>query len=99
MKIITGFKVRRFILAAAFFAGLGFGSKVLADVSFLVDLNSKTETEIGTRDDIYDYAFDINDAGEVVGSSAPGGGWPHAFITGPNGTGVRDLGTLGGNDS
>ena len=41
----------------------------------------------------------INDAGQVVGSSYcedGSGGAYHAFITGPDGMGMRDLGTLGG---
>jgi probable HAF family extracellular repeat protein len=40
------------------------------------------------------FANGINDAGQVVGGSNG-----HAFITGPNGTGMRDLGTLGGDGS
>ena len=50
MKIIRGFKVRGFILAAAFSAGLGFATSASAQVqhSYLVDLNSKTVTDIGT---------------------------------------------------
>ena len=38
----------------------------------------------------------INDAGEVVGHSFVSRGNFHAFITGPNGVGMRSLGTLGG---
>ena len=55
MKITRGFKVRGFILAAAFFAGLGFGTSASAQVghSYLVDLNSKTVTEIGTLGGTY----------------------------------------------
>ncbi len=47
----------------------------------------------------------INDSGQVTGSfntSVPpifSSGLNHAFITGPNGIGMRDLGTLGGEDS
>ena len=41
----------------------------------------------------------INDAGQVVGYSDTAGGVSHAFITGPDGMGMRDLGTLGGNYS
>ena len=44
------------------------------------------------------YAFGINDAGQVVGRSFTAGGAHHAFITGPDGMGMRDLGTLGGTD-
>jgi probable HAF family extracellular repeat protein len=100
MKIIRGFKVRGFILAAAFSAGLGFATSASAQVpnrvSYLVDLNSKTVTELGTLGGTYSEAFGINDAGQVVGRSDTAGGVYHAFITGPDGIGMRDLGTLGG---
>jgi probable HAF family extracellular repeat protein len=99
MKIIRGFKVRGFILAAAFSAGLGFAPSASAQVhSYLVDLNSKTVTDIGTFGDSTD-ARGINDAGRVAGSSGTGavfGGFFHPFITGPDGMGMRDLGNLGG---
>ena len=71
MKITPGFKVRGFILAAAFSAGLGFGTSASAQVlhSYLVDLNSKTVTDIGDLGSSIDFtrAFGINDAGQVVG--------------------------------
>ena len=35
----------------------------------------------------------------MAGVYTAGGFAAHAFITGPNGMGMRDLGTLGGNDS
>jgi probable HAF family extracellular repeat protein len=42
-------------------------------------------------------ASDINDSGQVVGSTdTPPGFSFHAFITGANGLGMKDLGTLGG---
>ena len=44
----------------------------------------------------YSYAYGINDAGQVVGYSDTAAGDDHAFITGPNGVGMTDLGTLGG---
>src|SRR3954447_14656730 len=98
MKIIRGFKVRGFILAAAFSAGLGFGTSASAQVthSYVVDLSSKTVTDIGDLGGNSSYASGINDAGQVVGYSYTAGGTAHAFITGPNGMGMRDLGTLGG---
>jgi probable HAF family extracellular repeat protein len=37
----------------------------------------------------------INDAGQVAGTSQTAAGADHAFITGPNGVGMTDLGTLG----
>jgi probable HAF family extracellular repeat protein len=100
MKIIRGSKVRGFILAAAFSAGLGFATSASAQVrSYLVDLNSKTVTDIGSLGGSYSDARGINDAGQVVGQSDTAGGARHAFITGPDGMGMRDLGTLGGADS
>ncbi|MBS0497529.1 MAG: PEP-CTERM sorting domain-containing protein [Proteobacteria bacterium] len=43
----------------------------------------------------YSTAYSINDAGQVAGvSSIPGSASQHAFITGPNGVGMTDLGTL-----
>ena len=44
-------------------------------------------------------ASGINDAGQVVGWSDTAGGDQHAFITGSNGMGMRDLGDLGGKNS
>ena len=41
----------------------------------------------------------MNDAGQVVEYSYTAADQPHAFITGPNGLGMTDLGTLGGNES
>jgi probable HAF family extracellular repeat protein len=101
MKIIPGFKAPGFILAAAFLAGLGFGTSASAQEGpyLLIDLNSKTVTDLGTLGATDSRAFGINNAGQVVGWSVPAGGTPRAFITGPNGTGTRDLGTLGGSYS
>jgi probable HAF family extracellular repeat protein len=42
----------------------------------------------------------INTSGQVTGSSVmPGGDYNHAFVTGPNGETVTDLGTLPGDDN
>jgi probable HAF family extracellular repeat protein len=89
MKITPGVKVHGFILAAVFSAGLGFATSASAQW-YLFDLNSKTVTNIGGQ------ASGINESGQVVGNAATTAGAQHAFITGPNGMGMRDLGTLGG---
>ena len=39
-------------------------------------------------------AVGITDAGQVVGGFTTAGGAQHAFITGPDGMGMRDLGAL-----
>lgn len=46
--------------------------------------------------DSYSSVDSINNRGEVVGSFSLGGIEYHAFMTGPNGVGITDLGTLGG---
>jgi probable HAF family extracellular repeat protein len=100
MKITPGFKVRGFILAAAFITGFGLGTSAFAQLqhSYLIDLNSKTATEFGALGDAPNSrgANAINDAGQVLGGFVADDGTRHAFITGPDGIGMRDLGTLGG---
>src|SRR4051812_8137061 len=101
MEIIRGFKVRGFILAAAFSAGLGFATGASAQQqlhSYLIDLDSKTATDIGTLGGTYTRASDINDAGQIVGdSTSAGDSYTYLpFITGPNGMGMRNLGTFVG---
>ncbi len=97
MTLNRCFKFGNLILAAAFSAGLGFGLNASAqqtEHSYLIDLNSKTVTDLGDVD-----ARAINDIGQVAGGSRALSGAYHAFITGPNGKGIRDLGTLGGTNS
>ena len=56
--------------------------------------------DLGTLSgDNFSRAYDINEAGQVVGQSYMAGGDHRAFITGPNGVGMRDLGTLGSNNT
>jgi probable HAF family extracellular repeat protein len=52
---------------------------------------------LGTRVGAYSYANDLNDHGQVVGTSTTASGDPHAFLW-KRGT-MRDLGTLGGHES
>lgn len=79
------FKAKILILGAAWFTGLSLISPTFAN-SYIVDLNSKEVIDLG---DVF--ASAINDAGQVAGQKAG-----HAFITGQNGIGIRDIGTLGG---
>jgi hypothetical protein len=84
MKIIRGVKVRGFILAAAFSAGLGFATCASAQVrhSYFVDLNSKTVTDIGSLGGTDSWAFGINEAGRqafYLGSPLGFGALLHAL--------------------
>jgi probable HAF family extracellular repeat protein len=96
------FKIPSLILAAAVVAGFGFVFPASAQenfpVPYLVDLNTRQVTSLGTLGGYYSYASAINDSGQVVGYSYTAAG-ERAFITGPNGVGMTDLGTLGGDFS
>ena len=43
--------------------------------------------------------YAVNDSGQVAGSSSTAGGADHAFLSGPGGGALQDLGTLGGSFS
>jgi probable HAF family extracellular repeat protein len=77
-----------FIFTFTCYATLFFAPSALG--SYLLDLNSKQLTLIRGS------ARALNDAGQVVGTAPTSTGESHAFITGPDGQGMKDLGTLGG---
>lgn len=57
-------------------------------------------TDLGTLGGQLSRAYGINDSGQVIGYSFAGWGGPErAFITGPGGVGMTDLGTLDGHSS
>jgi probable HAF family extracellular repeat protein len=98
-EITPGLNFRGFILATVVFAGLGFGTSASAQYhSYLIDVNSKKVTDIGTLGGTgpndYSAPRGINNAGQVVGWSYTASGGQYAFITGPNGVGIMDLNSL-----
>ncbi len=103
MKNADSFKIPSLIFAAAVVAGSGFVFPASAqqEVPYIVDLNTRQVTSLGTLGGAFGFsnAYAINDSGQVAGSSVTGSGYSHAFITGPNGVGMSDLGTLGGDYS
>lgn len=69
---------------------------------FVTGQNGQGYTELATlgSQDPYTlpnaFANGVNDLGQVVGFSSTIYGEDHAFITGPNGVGITDLGTISG---
>jgi probable HAF family extracellular repeat protein len=98
MIINDCFNVRNFILASVLVIGLGPVNHANAQ-SYLVDLNRRAATLLGTLGGGYSNANDINDSGQVAGESETATGDVHAFITAEGGMGMRDIGTLGGRSS
>jgi probable HAF family extracellular repeat protein len=80
-------------------------SEVLDFRSFITGPNGVGRTILGTLGGTMTWVRNINDEGRVVGYSFTWGGPPtyegvyHGFITGPNGIGMKDLGTLGDESS
>ena len=103
MKITDCSKIRKFVLTAVLGTGLSFVSPAFGQqISYIVDSNGGGFTQLGNLGGSETFARAINDAGQVAGYSntTTGGSFPaefnHAFITGPNGVGMTDLGTLSG---
>lgn len=82
-------KLRRIAIFLAGISAASIPAMVQADWS-IVALGGSVES----------YATGINDSGQVVGHSAFNNGSVYrAFVTGPDGVGMTDLGTLGGSSS
>ena len=73
MKITHSSTIQSLVLAAVLGSGLGFVSPVSAqqERSYIVDSNGKGLADLGTLGGEFSYAYGINDAGQVIGSSAP----------------------------
>lgn len=92
MKIDAESEARTLFLVIAFLAGLGWNPASAQQRAYLIDLNDRTAIQLGGN---YTIASAINDAGQVVGTTYTSESWLYAYVTGPDGAGMRDLGTLG----
>ena len=76
----------------ALLVGLGFATHAVAqERPYLIDLNSKTMTALGSLGDMNTYPTALNDAQQVVGYFGKRGGDYHPFITDSDGVGVREI--------
>src|SRR5687768_10148109 len=97
-------KASKFLLTTVLSLGVGFMSPAFSQESweyfYLIDTNNKTWTRLDLGQGSYGSgsASALNDFGQVTGDLYTSTG-PHAFITGPNGVGIRDLGTFYGADA
>ena len=88
-----------FILAAALLSGLGFVTHAAAvEASYFIDLSSRTVINLGSLGGSRTIARALSYSVQLVEGSHMAGGEPRAFIAGPNGAAMRELGTLGGNN-
>lgn len=98
-----GCKARILAIAATISIGLCFVSPASAqeDHLFIADLRSRGAIDLGGlgNEDYLAAKAGINDAGQVFASFLDSDNAPQAFITGLNGKGRTDLGTLGGKGS
>jgi choice-of-anchor C domain-containing protein len=72
-------------------------SPVTTETFTLITYTPYTLTDLGTLPGFaYSRGTGVNSSGQVAGSSFTEGGTYHAFLSGPGGGALKDLGTLGG---
>lgn len=98
MKINRIFGTSTFVLAATLDVGLGLASPAFADYDSSAIVNPGGKVTYIRNSGVNTVGKDINDAGQVAGSVTSAKG-TYAFITGPDGVGMTNLGTLGGYSS
>jgi probable HAF family extracellular repeat protein len=89
---------RNFVLAGALSLGLSFVSPTFAQPAWIISATGEKPIKLGTLgggSGPSTFPTGINNTGQVVGSSTATDGQFHAFLTGSNGVGMRDLGTAG----
>jgi probable HAF family extracellular repeat protein len=95
MKITKRYKIRSYILAATLFVCPCFIPHAAAqERSYLIDLNTRIATDLGGLGGSQTIARALNDAGQVAGLAAISGGASRAFLTGPDGRGIFNLGLM-----
>jgi probable HAF family extracellular repeat protein len=100
MTTIRASGIRSFVQAAIVSMALGFLLPAYAGTigtrAYLVDLNNNEISALGTLGGANTSPSAINEAGQVAGGSQTQPYFEnHAFVTGPDGTGITDLGTGG----
>ena len=97
MNIHPCYTLRNLILASVL--GIGFASSALAQERvLLVDLNSKEQPTLAHCGGKEHHRFGINNAGQVAATPQRQRAYP-CLHHGPNGAGMTDLGSLGGDYS
>lgn len=76
-----------------------FGHDLRTAQSFVANLDGSNLRTLPGFGGEYSYITDINSSGQIVGGALTPSSNFHAFVTGPRGEGMTDLGTLGGSDS
>lgn len=96
MEIARYDQARQSLFATALFACFNVATPAAAvERHYFIDLNSGTASELENLGDSYPRATDINNGGQVAGYlETEDDSFRRAFLTGPNGRGIVDLGEM-----